>query len=242
MAAKRRARGAGSWRKRRKSSKTWKGAQRTQSKKGSPATECHEKIPTRQLQNTRRWSASRLGFMVQGLGFGVEGLGFRGVERYASPPVHWAQRGSVIAEGEQGCTSSFTSNLLESDQLLTTQGGTLPTRSRAPPWPPRALAFLQAPCEREREFFIDNLLVRVLFVIEMILVDRPRAMGVFELPLVGNWVAPCHDPRSRHSSSSSVLLSSLELSDTQVLCALEHELASSLSAPWSLGKARALGR
>jgi len=116
--------------------------------------------------------------MVQGLWFGVEGLGFRGVERYASPPVHWAQRGNVIAEGEQGCTSSFNSNLLEGDQLLTTQGGTLPTRSRAPPWPPRALAFLQAPCEREKEFFIDNLLVRILFLIEMILVDRPRAMGV----------------------------------------------------------------
>ena len=30
----------------------------------------------------------------------------------------------------------------------------------------------------EREFFIDNLLVRIQFIIEMILVDRPRAMGV----------------------------------------------------------------
>ena len=29
----------------------------------------------------------------------------------------------------------------------------------------------------EREFFIDNLLVQIHFVIEMILVDRPRAMG-----------------------------------------------------------------
>jgi len=30
----------------------------------------------------------------------------------------------------------------------------------------------------EREFFIDNLLVRVHLIIEMILVDRPCAMGV----------------------------------------------------------------
>ena len=32
--------------------------------------------------------------------------------------------------------------------------------------------------ERDREFFIDNLLVRIHLIIEMILVDRPRAMGV----------------------------------------------------------------
>ena len=30
----------------------------------------------------------------------------------------------------------------------------------------------------EREFFIDNLLVRIHLIIEMILVDRPCAMGV----------------------------------------------------------------
>ena len=30
----------------------------------------------------------------------------------------------------------------------------------------------------EREFFIDNLLVRIHLMIEMILVDRPCAMGV----------------------------------------------------------------
>jgi hypothetical protein len=30
----------------------------------------------------------------------------------------------------------------------------------------------------EREFFNDNLLVRIHFIVEMILVDRPRAMGV----------------------------------------------------------------
>ena len=31
---------------------------------------------------------------------------------------------------------------------------------------------------REREFFIDNLLVRIHLIIEMIIVDRPCAMGV----------------------------------------------------------------
>ena len=30
----------------------------------------------------------------------------------------------------------------------------------------------------EREFFIDNLLVRIHLIVEMILVDRPCAMGV----------------------------------------------------------------
>ena len=30
----------------------------------------------------------------------------------------------------------------------------------------------------KREFFIDNLLVRIHLIIEMILVDRPCAMGV----------------------------------------------------------------
>ena len=30
----------------------------------------------------------------------------------------------------------------------------------------------------EREFFIDNLLVRIHFIIEMISVNRPCAMGV----------------------------------------------------------------
>ena len=31
---------------------------------------------------------------------------------------------------------------------------------------------------RERELFIDNLLVRIRLITDMILVDRPRAMGV----------------------------------------------------------------
>ena len=32
--------------------------------------------------------------------------------------------------------------------------------------------------KKEREFFIDNLLVRIHLIIEMILADRPCAMGV----------------------------------------------------------------
>ena len=44
---------------------------------------------------------------------------------------------------------------------------------------------LRAPCTasclpggRERHFFTDNLLVRIYLIIEMIVVDRPCAMGV----------------------------------------------------------------
>jgi len=39
----------------------------------------------------------------------------------------------------------------------------------------------EIPCSadgRQREFFIDNLLVRIHLIIEMLLVDRPCAMGV----------------------------------------------------------------
>jgi len=35
-----------------------------------------------------------------------------------------------------------------------------------------------ASMSREREFFIDNLLVRIHLIIEMSLVDRPCAMGI----------------------------------------------------------------
>ena len=38
---------------------------------------------------------------------------------------------------------------------------------------------------REREFFIDNLLVRIHLIIEMILVDRPCAMGFGGWPSKG---------------------------------------------------------
>jgi len=37
----------------------------------------------------------------------------------------------------------------------------------------------------EREFFIDNLMVRIDLIIDMILVDRPCAMGV-EFPFSGS--------------------------------------------------------
>ena len=37
---------------------------------------------------------------------------------------------------------------------------------------------IQREREREREIFIDNLLVRVHWIIEMIVVERPCAMGV----------------------------------------------------------------
>ena len=36
----------------------------------------------------------------------------------------------------------------------------------------------QVPAAREREFFIDNLLVQIRLIIEMILVDRRCTMGV----------------------------------------------------------------
>jgi len=39
------------------------------------------------------------------------------------------------------------------------------------------------PNPESRKFFIDNLLVRIQFIIAMILVDRPCAMGVFQVAL-----------------------------------------------------------
>ena len=54
---------------------------------------------------------------------------------------------------------------------------------------------------QEREFLIDNLLVRIHFIIEMILLDRSCAMGA--LPPIP-------------SSSSPLLLWSREFSDTKV--------------------------
>ena len=44
--------------------------------------------------------------------------------------------------------------------------------------PSITFAHVAAPDHRERKFFIDNLLVRIHFIIEMALVDRPCAMGV----------------------------------------------------------------
>jgi len=42
----------------------------------------------------------------------------------------------------------------------------------------QALPIAAPPPPLEREFFIDNLLVQMHLIIEMILVDRPCAMGV----------------------------------------------------------------
>ena len=39
------------------------------------------------------------------------------------------------------------------------------------------------PCIAEREFFFDNLLIRIHLIIEMITVDRSCAMGVFQVAL-----------------------------------------------------------
>ena len=58
--------------------------------------------------------------------------------------------------------------------------------ARVPHWnsltPPRCCLSTAGPprdSSREREFFIDNLLVRIhLIMSQMFLVDRPRAMGV----------------------------------------------------------------
>jgi len=53
----------------------------------------------------------------------------------------------------------------KSESLLLLSGDTVPCRMTRVTLP-------------EREFFIDNLLVRIHLIIEMILVDRPCAMGV----------------------------------------------------------------
>jgi len=44
--------------------------------------------------------------------------------------------------------------------------------------PAKLHAWVRGSTPTEREFFIDNLLVRIYLNIEMILVDRPCAMGV----------------------------------------------------------------
>jgi hypothetical protein len=52
-------------------------------------------------------------------------------------------------------------------------------REARAPKPPVSVRVVVVPAtRREREFFIDNLLARIHLIIEMILVDRPCAMGV----------------------------------------------------------------
>jgi len=58
-------------------------------------------------------------------------------------------------------------------------GAILDLRAKTAPNPPQNWNGTSAGDSkvREREFFIDNLPVRIQFIIEMILVDRPCAMG-----------------------------------------------------------------
>ena len=41
-----------------------------------------------------------------------------------------------------------------------------------------SVSLMRPACVREKEFFIDILLVRIHLIIEMITIDRPCAMGV----------------------------------------------------------------
>jgi len=53
--------------------------------------------------------------------------------------------------------------------------------------------------EREREFFVDNLLVRIHLIIETVLVDRPCTMGVLIVRLLE---VPCQATGGAGSLSS----------------------------------------
>ena len=44
--------------------------------------------------------------------------------------------------------------------------------------PQSRASLLLKPLQREREFFIDNLLVQIHLIIEIVLADRPCAIGV----------------------------------------------------------------
>ena len=70
---------------------------------------------------------------------------------------------------------------------------------------------------REREFFIDNLLVQIHSIIEMIVADWPRAMGL-RIPVsrrrLQNGPHAAGSEAQGSPPSSSLLLSSLELRDT----------------------------
>ena len=51
---------------------------------------------------------------------------------------------------------------------------------------------------KEREFFVDDLMVRIHLIIVMILVDRPCAMGVLNSPFQITFYLPCQG--AHHSS------------------------------------------
>ena len=85
-------------------------------------------------------------------------------------------------------------------------------RRRSWPHPPRSKLtkspWKHLPAFRERNFFIDTQLVRIRVVTEMILADRPHAMGVRipEMILANRPHAMGDDfggPASRHGSSNS---------------------------------------
>ena len=52
----------------------------------------------------------------------------------------------------------------------------LPSSARGEESVAAGWTFLQGRAHLQREFFIDNLLVRIHFIIELILVDRPCAI------------------------------------------------------------------
>ena len=68
-----------------------------------------------------------------------------------------------------------------SSSRLTTCWNSFETHNLLEPLPGlESSARVRTPPEREREFFIDNPLVRIRLIIERILADRPCAMGVLD--------------------------------------------------------------
>ena len=70
---------------------------------------------------------------------------------------------------------------------------------------------VRCPCrQEEREFLIDNLLVRIHLIIEMVLVDWPCAMGV-EFPFPGSLMSTVLDTKPSLQSNGSLLGSGNEV-------------------------------
>ena len=100
-----------------------------------------------------------LGFRVLGLLFGVQGVGFR----VQIQGLGLRSRVQGLGFGVQGCAPAVG-------------GRKLPVRASLPGCAVRRpLSAREGRGSVEREFVIDNLLVRIHL---MILVDRPRAVGV----------------------------------------------------------------
>jgi len=81
----------------------------------------------------------------------------------------------VVDEGPRRVLDASPVRPFESSHSLEAHNLTLPIPEDEEHNLPRVERLLS---EVEREFIIDNLLVRIHLIIEMILVDRPRAMGV----------------------------------------------------------------